>query len=104
MPSPSVKNGFGPIEFPPTQWSEDEAIVVINKDLWWHSKSKFVEELLQNLEGSELYRQFETSNLNSGIVASSHLADIDALVSNINKLDRQGPVLPKFQTLLIHPQ
>ena len=31
VPSPSVKNGFGPIEFPPTQWSEDEAIVVINK-------------------------------------------------------------------------
>ena len=82
LPSPSVKSGCRPIQFPPTQWS------VVYKDFC----SRDSKPSILKLQISTLapFRRF-------------HLADVDALVSNINKLDRQCPVLPRFKDYFHEP-
>ena len=81
LPSPSVKCGW-PHSIPPN---------TVECGLQRFLQQGF-ETILLKLQISTLalFRRF-------------HLADVDALVSNINKLDRQCPVLPRFKDYFHEP-
>ena len=93
-PSPSLKSGW-------PHWNPSNTVDwgwanVVEKDFYsLHSKPKF-------WRSPNCVRKLKLQISTLSLLRRSHLANVDALVSNINKLDRQCPVLHRFKGYFHH--